>query len=267
MSIEIGLQRIDEAGAAGPRRIGVLGELRQAAQRVLAEAERLDDTTVADDGKSFTVMVPGGTASVYESCAVFPLVKLDSLWLRMVFAIARTGDMIVVGDGLEILTDPAQPRPAWVPDDKVMPVCSSPDELRLLIDPWHQRISRYADEMRRELSEAGLAKPSERIPGLIEDSQSATIYVQLRSDESTLDLWDASGRFYRVTRRDHSPGVPTLGGKRGSNWLICTPTGEVFNPIIVKGDKEGWLTLLGNFASSQSRLTGRIENGAEVSHQ
>ena len=261
MSIEIGLQRISANGAAGPRHADVLSELRQTAHGVLAESQRLDDTTMADDGQSFTVMVPGGTATIYDSCAVFPLVRLDPFWLRMVYAVARTGDMIVVGDGLAILTDPAQPRPAWVSADKVVPVCASPDELRIILTPWYKGISRYADEMRRELSQKFPVRASKPIPGLHEDSQSAVIYVQLRGNETALDLLDASGRFYRAAIRDRAPSVPTRGGRRGTAWCLHTPTGEVFSASIVTGDTKHWVKLLEDFAASQSRLFGRVVNG------
>ena len=261
MSMEIGLQRIDAAGAAGPRHTGVLNELMQTAKRVLADAGLLDDTTMADDGQSFTVIVPGGTARIFGSCAVFPLVSLDTLWLRMVYAVAKAGDMIVVEDGLAILTDPAQPRPAWVSASKLVPVCSSPDELGTLLEPWYKRQRHYADEMRRELNPKTLVGPSEPIPGSREDSKSAAIYVQLRGSETVLDLLDSSGRFYRAATRDHAPNVPKSGGDRGTSWLLRTPAGEEFVALIVDGDKEGWLKLIKDFASSQSRLFGRIVNG------
>lgn len=253
MSIEIGLQRIDAADSREPKHASTLGQLRQTVQGVLAEAGRLDDTTMADDGQSFTVMVPGGTASVYESCAVFPLARLDPFWFRMVYAVARAGDMMVVGDGLEILTNSTQVRPAWVSSGEVVPSCSSPDELRVLLEPWFMRQVHYADEMRRELSQ----KAEGGSPGPPPDA----VYIQLRGNETVLDLLDASGRFYRAAIRDRVTNVPKHGACRGTTWLLCTPAGEVFNALIVKGDKKEWFQLLGNFASSQSRLLGQILNG------
>jgi hypothetical protein len=261
MSIEIGLQRITTTGSPDP---AVLHKIRCVVQRVLAESNLQDDTTMADDRKSFTVLVPGGTARIHDSFAIFPLTKLDPLWLRIVYSVAKAGDMVVAGDSLAILTDSAQPRPTWVSASALVPVCSSPDELRTALEPWLNEQRGYADAMRRELSLENPTNSAGQIPGSSETPNLSVIYVELGSGEAIMAFLDSFGRFSRVFRRDNAENKPKSGGHSGTAWLLRTPSSELFTALNVKGDTDWWLNLVRSFASSQSRLLGRISAGMFV---
>jgi hypothetical protein len=261
MTIEIGLQRI---GTARPPDPAVLQQIRCAVQRVLADSNLQDDTTMADDGKSFTVLVPGGTARIHDSFAIFPLAKLDPFWLRIVYSVAKTGDMVVAGDALAILTDSAQPRPTWVSALALVPVCSSPDELRTALEPWLNEQRGYADAMRRELSRENLMNSADEIPGSSETSNQSVIYVELRGSETIMALLDSFGRFCRIFRRDNANNGPKSCGHKGTDWLLRTPANEVFTALILKDDTDWLLNLVESFASSKSRLLGRISSSMFV---
>jgi hypothetical protein len=145
-----------------------------------------------------------------------------------------------------------------VSEHEVIPVCLSPEELGIALEPWLRRQGRYADEMRRDLGREYPLKPASPIPGSVEIPNQITIYVELRSDETAMDLLNSLGRFARTVRRDNPESKPKSGGLRGSAWLLRTPAGELFNAVTVKGDMEGWSKLLESFALFQSRLLGRI---------
>src|SRR5262245_37395397 len=149
MSFEIMLARFGPSGEEVPKHPNVLRDLERIARELTGKAGEEDAFSLAADGGSFDIDLPGGTATVGPTFAQFPIQELDPLTLRVVFEIARAGDMAIMtegGDNPAILTDPAQrPRlPEVWRDGSATPVCTSPEHLGQLLQGWYQRQTGYA---------------------------------------------------------------------------------------------------------------------------
>src|SRR5262249_23740749 len=115
-----------------------------------------DAVSVAADGASFDIELPGGTATVHPTFAQIPIAELDALTLEAVFEIARAGDMGVVTEGgtySTILTSIAQGArlPRDMQDAKPAPVCDSADQLKQLLQDWYALHKQYAEQLASDL--------------------------------------------------------------------------------------------------------------------
>jgi hypothetical protein len=156
MSIELYLARFDPSGGDAPKHPNVLQELVRVARCVTEKAGEADAVSVAADGASFDIELPGGTGTVHPTFAQIPIAELDALTLEAVFEIARAGDMVVITEGgtyPTILTSTAQrarlPRD-WQ-DAKQAPVCDSVDQLKHLLQDWYAPHKQYAEQLSSDL--------------------------------------------------------------------------------------------------------------------
>ena len=128
----------DEAGdSTGLRR------LANAVRGTLRESGGTDEDADVS-AEQIVVGLPGGGAEICSDDARFPIEELDPLTLRVIFEVARTGDMVVLtegGDYSAIVVDPAQrsrlPYEEWQ-SESASPVCRSPEELGWLLESWYR---------------------------------------------------------------------------------------------------------------------------------
>jgi|GEM_PF-5845719 len=162
MSFEIMLARFGPSGEEVPKHRMVLRELECIARDLTGKAGEEDAVFPRADGASFDIDLSGGTATVGPAVAQFPIQELDPLTLRVVFEIARAGDMAIItegGDYSAVLTDPAQrPRlPEVWRDGSATPVCTSPEHLERLLQGWYQWQTGYAAHA---FSDTKMGRPS-----------------------------------------------------------------------------------------------------------
>src|SRR6516162_9586704 len=154
MSIELYLARFDPSGDV-PKHPNVLQELVRVVRSVTEKAGEADAVSLAADGASFDIELPGGTATVHPTFAQIPIAELDALTLEAVFEIARAGDMVVITEGgtyPTILTSIAQR--GWLPtdlQDQQTPVCDSAQQLKELLQDWYAPHKQYAEQLSSDL--------------------------------------------------------------------------------------------------------------------
>jgi hypothetical protein len=141
------------------------GEARDSAPlRLLADAVRdtlrrakQTDVDVEESEGHILVDLPGGTAHIGADHAIFPIDELDPLTLRVVFAVAKAGDMAIVtegGDYSAIVMNAAQR--ARLPEEEwrartASPICRSVKGLARLLESWY---SIHADFRNRAVTDA-----------------------------------------------------------------------------------------------------------------
>lgn len=268
MSAELCLQRFDPSRDDGPKRPGILADLASLARRVLADEGRAEDVDVetAADGESFTIEFDGGAAEVHATHGFFPQAALDKAGIRLAFELAREGDMAIVIEGGKyraILTDPRQwdaLPPDWIEDQAQAPVCRSAAELETLLGDWFGVHGRYADQLRRELSERA-APPAGAVPGTQPDERREYIYVQAKPRETAIRHLRAASKYYRLAYEAGAQGVPMSGAIGGTSWRLEAPTKDAFYALWVSGDKPAWWEMVRSYARSSNRAIGRIVNG------
>lgn len=257
MSIEIGLQYLALDGYEVPPRPGMIEHLLNTAHRVYADARIDDGLRLSEDRRSFAVVLPDGTGDIYANYAVFPLNDLHSFSVRMVFEIAKAGDMAVVGEGLTILTNPDQPHPSQVSDGSTVHVCQSPEELRFLLDRWLNGYREF-----RDAALTGIPQSGERtwVPGSRPEAPMSFIYVEARVRETARKHQTTMYKHYQNACKAGSPNLPSQGSMIAEFWRLETPAGRVFFVYGYGGDKDRWEAVIRAFAAAEGRLVGRIEN-------
>lgn len=166
MSIELILATLKDEPENGqsPLRLKRLADVVLSAVRESGGTD--DDVEVATE--SVLVDLPGGTATIRSSYALFPIEELDVLTLRVVFAVAKTGDMLVVtegGDYTAIVLSAAQRARLPEAERETSPVCRSPKQLGELLESWYREQSGFrgqavADWSARGQTNASVATPS-----------------------------------------------------------------------------------------------------------
>lgn len=267
MSADLHLQRFDPSSDDGPRRPGIIADLASLARRVLADEGQADaDVETAADGQTVTIDLDGGTAELHATHGSFPQTALDRTGIRLAFEVAREGDMAIVIEGGKyraILTDPRQwdsLPPDWIEDRAQAPVCCSAAELETLLGDWFGVHGRYADQVRRELSERA-APLAGAVPGTQPDERRDHIYVQAKPRETAIKHLRAASKYYRTAYEAGAQGVPKSGAIGGTSWRLETPTGEAFYALWVSDDKVAWWEMVRSYARSTDRAVGRIVNG------
>lgn len=277
MSIELGLQHLSIAGSGDCAPSGTLEHVLWVVRRVYAEEGIADEATVANDGQSLRINLPDGTASIETNCALFqlyPLGDIDRVSVRMIFEIARAANMVILGDGLTVITNPAQPLPSWLSDAKPVRLCSSNEELGQLLNEWRKEFGQTPESQRSsdlirvpalnsrgsrvflEVQELGEHAPD---LGSIPESPASFVYVEATHTETATKQMDSIHKHYRATCQAtvHRPSDGMLVAELRR---LETPKGQVFYAYRYGGDKENWLNLILDFAAASRRAVGRIQN-------
>ncbi len=151
----------------------VLQRLADAVRRTLRKS-RARDVDVNASAQEVLVDLPGGTADIHCDFARFPIAHLDPLTLRVIFEVAKTGDMVVLtegGDYSAIVMFPSQRArlpegEEWRSEDAT-PLCRSPEELGRLLQGWYRVQAEYreravADWTARSQSNRPVVRRSDR---------------------------------------------------------------------------------------------------------
>lgn len=141
MSLELMLSSVpdDPDAEVNPER---LGRFAAVVLRVLRKFHADDECLQIEEGQ-LLVDLPGGTAEVRSNFAIFPIDQLDPLTMEVVFAIAKSGDLAVFAEGLEvpaIVLNAAQRQRLEESEGtgKECPICRSARQLGELLKDWHQ---------------------------------------------------------------------------------------------------------------------------------
>jgi hypothetical protein len=194
---------------------------------------------------------------MHSAFGKFPVDDLDSLTIRLMFEIARTGDMVIITEGGRypaILTDPAQlgrlPK-EWHRGDRIR-VCSSPEQLVHLLSDWYALQAGFRERAISDWRQS-VGEPTS-IPGSRPESPASYVYLEARLDET------ATKQQKRLYRHKVSGRCPKSGIMMSQFWRLETPGGQAFYAYSYGGDKENWLGTIRDFAASEGRTVGRIEN-------
>ncbi|HMP08696.1 MAG TPA: hypothetical protein PJ982_20305 [Lacipirellulaceae bacterium] len=261
MSFDLGLQRFGEGGKCAPKHTEVLEDML-AATRAAIDSEGSDCWIGSEEPNAFNVEMPGAQGTVKPDHALFQVQELDETTLRVIHAIAKTGDMAVMVEGghyKAVLTDSKQREnlPSdWISKNDAIPVATTPKRLGQLIrsafdaaEAYRQKvISSYDDTEPLDPSPWGVTDPSERL-----------LYVQARRREKAITQLNHCFKHYRHEFLPGRVGLPAAGGSRGFGWSVRLPTGELFYGIMSSGDHAGWARVIKAFASSEDRLTATVE--------
>jgi len=279
MSIDIGIQHLAGDGSQVPARPGVLQALLTAARRVFAEANMPDETIVAPDGDSFSVVLPSGTATVYANYGVFPgFADIDPLTRRMIFELAKAGDMYILGDSLTVRTNPAQPVPRWVRAEQAAPLCQSPEQLAIALEKWLGPYRGFRDSALPELAGQSQAQRTvinlqgktwiadvleeERTwaPGSRLEGPASFVYVEARPRETATKQQKKLYKHHRDACKARRRRSEDAGLLTAEFWRLTTPADQTFYAYGFGGDNETWQSMFRGFAAAEGRALGRIEN-------
>ncbi len=259
MSLDFGLQRFDKRGRSSPKHARVLDDLLNAIREGLPAND--DRYGVRRRGsKSLDLQLASGVGTVRPDHAAFNLNNLEDDDLKLVYAIARTGDMVVITeDGSVIVTDSKQRE--HVPqdlgsDNKGLPVARSWKELARLLRTKAGPALTYRDQViasyeGTERADAG--------PPPTGGAGTTAVYVQPREGEKEMQqlrrLFKATDRFIagRAGRRIEG----TIGGL---SWSLRVPTGELFIGCVVTGDVPDWMEFFRDYSRGEKRCFGTIED-------
>jgi len=261
------LYRFDRSDNEVPRHPDVLRDLLQVAEshlKSLGPKARLTKGNVrfgkASETWAFEMSFPLGEAEVFASHARIRLYDLDLPTARLLFEIARAGDMsfikIVNIERAVIFTDHSQIARApegWIEATKSPIVCQSAAELMPLL--------------RRAL---GVDMPPEKrvmvsgeptwAPGLRPDFLASFVYVEAKPKETATKQKTKVGKFLRQVNNTGGPHRPESGMMMPEWWRLETPADQSFYVYGFGGDKKNYLALFRDFAASEGRAVGRIVN-------
>jgi hypothetical protein len=200
---------------------------------------------------------------IHSTYAQFPIQELDPLTLRMIFELAKVGDMVIITEGgrnRAILTDTAQhsnlPR-SWIGEEEAVPVCFSPEQLEYLLQDWYHKQTGYAKRAFAEVQSGGEAY---WVPGTRPEPPADFAYVEAKRDETATKQQKRLYKYYRDVYRAGGPSRPEEGIMMAEFWRLETPQGQPFYAYRYGGDNKNWLATIRNFAGSEGRSVGRIEN-------
>jgi hypothetical protein len=264
MSVELILHRFERSAGDHPKRPGTLADLISVAERVIADDERQASIEITREENGFIIGLPDGFANVRLGDGSFPAGGMDKTTFRLVFEVAKAGDMVIVAEGGKypvILTDPGQSDAlpyGWIKSSTKAPVCHSADELATLLKDWIDINRRYSIQMRREFEKRTVKHAVSPIPGKLRDSQRESIYIQAWPGETALTHLRAASKSYRSMLRTGGHNFVKTGMLGGTAWRLEIPTGAIFYALQVSGDKEAWLAILREYASLDGRMAGQI---------
>jgi hypothetical protein len=92
------------------------------------------------------------------------------------------------------------------------------------------------------------------LPGTRPRDSGKVIYVLLQGYEDSYDAFD------EVTSRVDPP-IPTHGAVLVEDWLVKTPTGEIFYPLFFHGDVEGWRQQIESGVTQLGLKMAKIKDG------
>jgi hypothetical protein len=263
MSFDLVLARYDEGGTNSPKAPGVLAELHRAAELALAPDAV---SAVHDDG--FEVELEMGSGSVNARHAVFQVAEFGKRDIRLIYDLARAGDMVLIlegGNPRVILTDPKQrpnlPRD-WVGEQESTPVATSAAHLgrlmhKALAEPEAYR-SRVAQSYDKHSSQ-----PLNSAPWKSSNYRDRVVYVQARRRERPITQLNKYFKHYDSLYKAGGADLPRGGFLGGFGWIVQLPSAELFYGFATQGDHEGWMKTVRSFASAEARLVGWIEGEGE----
>ena len=256
MSLDFGMQRFDEAGDASPKHPRVLADILAAAREAFPQGD--DRYDIRQRGKLARVQLASGIGTIRADHAAFNLHDLDENGdLRVIHAIARAGDMVVITeDGCPILTDPRQR--ARLPEDWVgaqdrVPVAKVWKGLARLLRKATGPATAY-----REKVVASYESQVEAGPPPTGGAGTTAVYVQPREGEKEMQQLRRLFKFTDtyVAERGGRQIAGTIGGL---SWSLRTPTGELFIGCVVTGDVSDWMEFFKAYANAEHRCFGMIE--------
>ncbi|HZU39115.1 MAG TPA: hypothetical protein VFA18_24530 [Gemmataceae bacterium] len=231
-----------------------------------------DGTIIAPDGTKFSVILPSGTAEVYANYGAFPgFADLDPLTRRMMFELAKAGDMAIMGDCLIILTNPAQPRPSWA-SSQWLHLCQSMEELDRVLDdcvgPYESwRDSALGDVPSRPQAERTYVNLAGKIrimdalggernwtPGSRPEASASFVYLAAQPQETASSQ---QKKLYKYVAT--APDPEGSGMMIAEFWRLDTPAGQRFYAYGYGGEEDRWLAKIRAFASAEGRAIGWIE--------
>ena len=212
MGIELILARFDDESdeTEDPE---VLQRLADAVRRILPESKRAD-VDVDASAQQVLVDMPGGTAQIKTRYAWFPIVDLDPLTLRVIFELARAGDMVVLADGADysaIVVDPSQrnrlPEGEEWKSEGATPLCRSPEELGHLLQGWYRGQTEY-----RERAVADWTARSQSSHPVVRRSDRPAARPSPYRGQAVADWTARSQSDDPVVRLGDGPATPPPGG-------------------------------------------------------
>jgi len=263
VSVLIYLIRFDLSGKDVPKYPEVLKDMERLARQLTKQSGNTAAVSTAPDGDSFDIDLPGGTATIHPAWGQFPIEELDPLTLKVMFEIARAGDMVIVADGERaILTDPVQrdhlPAEGWLGGDQIS-TCFSAEEVGRLLSGWYARQAAFKEQAIAEWRQQPGKQTS--IPGTSRASPASFVYVEARPKETAgKHQKKVYNHNKNVLERNGAGLNPKSGLLMSEFWRLETPAGLVFFAYGFGGDKEAWLALLRDFAAAEDRAFGCIEN-------
>ncbi|MDB6017336.1 MAG: hypothetical protein JWR19_1825 [Pedosphaera sp.] len=221
--------------------------------------------TVEKNHEAIEVRLPAGSATIYANEAVFYIVDVDLITAKVIFEIARIGNMAIVtckpGGCQAILTDPDQVKqiPAgWNGQKDAVVVCRSSEELAPLLK--HRLELDLPPNVRTPW-------PAEAtwVPGTRPTTPREVIYVEAKPKETTAarhqsKLYSFNREHARKNPNRCSEPEPRRGILMSEFWRLETPEGKSFYAYAYGGEKKMWRTMIREFATADGRMIGRIEN-------
>lgn len=232
-----------------PAHPNVLSDLRDICERHIQENKGPHSRLIEDDQwPPLSLRMQLYSIDFWPCRVKMSTYVLNDSFSRLVFEIARVGDMSFILPGSLVLTDPSQDErlpQSWKQIKKVFS-CRTPEELKsLLID---QQI-----DIPQEDRDGGIDAQS--VPGTF-PKRNRTIYVEVKPEETAEE-------HQKKTYSHKSQGPdgrlrPASGMMMAEFWQLETPTGRRF--LAYAFGAEGWLEHIRDFAALEERMCGEIVN-------
>jgi hypothetical protein len=271
MGFEIVLARFDEKGGDSPKHPAVQADLLRAAQGVVA-----GKGTISLEAGGFVVQLDQCSGQVRANHASFECEAPGRREMRLIYEIARTGDMVVMLEGGKyraILTDARQRGrlPAdWIGDDEETPTATSPTHLATLMRGALEVQGSFRERVAQTYQPAGPSATLNPSPWRAVDPRRRVYYLQARRRERPITLFNRWFKYYEAQVLPRATDlleagilVPAGGTMWGFEWTVSLPSGESFYGFASHGDHEGWLSTLRAFAEEEGRILAAFEGEGE----
>lgn len=271
------LLRFGEIKSAARHR-ALLQQLRDAARAALPQDQPHYRVGTLKHNR-FKVELPGGEGTVDAEGAMFDLDEPDFWTLSLVFALAKTGGMVMVEGGPStVLFERTQSK--TLPPEFRRPkpvVCTSVAHLARMFGVSTKQPVRAEPKLgkKHQWSRDHDNRYLGRLPGLTEERNVKQLFIETRAGEGLEHLLKDFPRFVRALKKQ-GESVPEGGGlsSMAVHKELRLPGGEVFIPLDVTGyswrantehliqpNIEAWLGIARAFCRTTKRQTGMIVKG------
>jgi len=268
------LLRFGKIKSAAHRR-ALLQQLRDAARAAVPQDQPRYRVGTLKHNR-FKVELPGGEGTVDAEGAMFDLDEPDFSTISLVFALAKTGGMVMIEGGPStVLFDRAQSKTLPLEFRRPKPVvCTSVAHLARTFGLSTKQPARAEPKLgkKHQWSHDHDNRYLGRLPGLTEQRNVKHLFIETRPGEGLEHLLKDFPRFVRALKKQGN-SVPEGGGlsSMAVHKELRLPGGEIFIPLDVTGyssrantdhlvqpNIEAWLAIARAFCRKTKRKTGII---------